>query len=225
MPQALLDPVWGLLSSAPTMAASILDPEALLERFGTWAFIAVLVIIFAECGLLIGFFLPGDSLLFVAGMLTAEGFIDQPIWLVATSLCIVAILGNVVGYWVGAMVGPRLFQREDSRLFRREYVDRTAAFFDRYGRMAIVLARFVPIVRTFITAIAGVANMDFRTYLTYSAIGGVIWGGGVTTLGYFLGTIPLVRDNIEVFLIGFVLLSTVPILIEGLRHRARSRRS
>lgn len=205
--------------------SQLTDPLALLESLGPLAYIALLIIIFAECGLLIGFFLPGDSLLFVAGLLVAEGFIDQPIWLVASTVTIAAVLGNVVGYWIGAKVGPRLFQRPDSRLFRKEYVEKTHLFFERYGAPAIILARFIPIVRTFITAIAGVANMPFRTYFIYSAIGGVIWGAGVTTAGYFLGTIPVVRNNIETALLLLVVISAAPMIVEAIRHRRHKPKS
>lgn len=201
------------------------DPLNLLEGLGPVAYLAVILIIFAECGLLIGFFLPGDSLLFVAGLLVAEGFIDQPIWLVALTVTIAAILGNVTGYWIGAKIGPRLFQRPDSRLFKKEYVTKTHNFFEKYGAPAIVLARFVPIVRTFITAIAGVANMNFRTYFIYSAIGGVIWGAGVTIAGYYLGTIPLIRENIEAALLLLVVLSALPMIVEAIRHRRQSPKS
>ena len=205
--------------------SQLTDPLGLLESLGPLAYITLLFIIFAECGLLIGFFLPGDSLLFVAGLLVAEGFIDQPIWLVAITVTFAAILGNVVGYWIGAKAGPRLFDRPDSRFFRKEYVEKTHHFFERYGKFAIVLARFVPIVRTFITAIAGVANMNFRTYIIYSAIGGVIWGAGVTTAGYFLGTIPVIRNNIEAALLALVVVSALPIVIEAIRHRRHNPKS
>lgn len=205
--------------------SQLTDPLALLESLGPLAYITLIIIIFAECGLLIGFFLPGDSLLFVAGLLVAEGFIDQPIWLVASTVTAAAILGNVAGYWIGAKVGPRLFYKDESRFFRKEYVTKTHDFFERYGPLAIILARFVPIVRTFITAIAGIAGMNFRTYLLYSAIGGVIWGAGVTTAGYYLGTIPLVRDNIEVALLLLVVVSAFPVFIEAVRHRRHKPKS
>lgn len=205
--------------------SQLTDPLALLEGLGPFAYIALLIIIFAECGLLVGFFLPGDSLLFVAGLLVAEGFIDQPIWLVASTVTFAAILGNVVGYWIGAKVGPRLFYREDSRFFRAEYVAKTHSFFERYGAPAIILARFVPIVRTFITAVAGVARMPFRTYFLYSAVGGVIWGAGVTTAGYYLGTIPIIRNHIETALLLLVVVSALPIIVEAIRHRRHKPKS
>ena len=201
-----------------------LNPETLLESLGDWAFWGAVAIIFAECGLLIGFFLPGDSLLFVVGMFIAQGFISVNIWLAAAILALTAFLGNVVGYWIGAAAGPRLFSKPDSRIFKQEYVTKTHAFFERHGGQAIILARFVPIVRTFITAVAGVARMDLRHYLTYSAIGAVLWGGIITMLGYFLGNIPIIKNNLELALILIVLVSVVPMIVEWLRSR-RSRAS
>ncbi len=196
-----------------------LDPENILTWLGPLALIGVILIIFAECGLLIGFFLPGDSLLFITGLFIAQGFIDTPIWLAALLLALAAVIGNATGYWIGYKAGPRLFSRPDSRLFKKEYVDKTHQFFERYGPRAVVLARFVPIVRTFITAMAGVGRMDFRVYMTYSAIGGLLWGAGVTYLGYLLGNVPFVKEHIELILIGVVFVSVLPIVFEYVRHK------
>ena len=201
------------------------DPEALLRSFGAVAFWVVLGIIFAECGLLIGFFLPGDSLLFITGMLIAQGFIAFNIWGAVALLIAVAILGNIVGYWIGHKVGPAMFRKPDSKLFKREYVDKTHAFFEKYGARAIVLARFVPIVRTFITAIAGVGRMDFGRFLTFSAIGAVLWAGLVTLAGYFLGNIEFVKKNVEIILILVVVVSILPIIIEVIKHRRERSRA
>jgi membrane-associated protein len=202
-----------------------LNPENILTWLGPLALIGVTLIIFAECGLLIGFFLPGDSLLFITGLFVAQGFISTPIWVVALVLAIAAVVGNATGYWIGYTVGPKLFNRPESRFFRQEYVDKTHQFFERYGPRAVVLARFVPIVRTFITAMAGVGRMDFKQYMIYSAIGGVLWGAGVTYLGYLLGNVPFVKDHIELILIAVVLISTIPILIEYVRHRRETARA
>ncbi len=196
-----------------------LDPENILNWLGPLALIGVIFIIFAECGLLIGFFLPGDSLLFITGLFIAQGYIDTPIWLACVLLAAAAVLGNATGYWIGYKAGPKLFNRPDSRLFRKEYVDKTHEFFERYGPRAVVLARFVPIVRTFITAMAGVGRMDFRVYMIYSAIGGILWGAGVTFLGYVLGNVPFVKNNIEIILISVVAISVLPIAYEYIRHR------
>jgi membrane-associated protein len=209
-------------SSTSALGPSWLDPGQLIETFGL---IGILVIVFAECGLLIGFFLPGDSLLFTAGLLVARDDIKQPLWLVCVLICVAAIAGNQVGYLIGRKAGPAVFNRPDSRFFKQKYVDKSYAFFDRYGPRAIVLARFVPIVRTFITVTAGVGRMDYRTYTTYSVIGGVLWGAGVTILGFSLGNVAFVADHIELILIGIVAVSIIPIAIELLRQRSKSRNS
>ena len=199
-----------------------IDPDHLLSSFGL---LGLLIIIFAECGLLVGFFLPADTLLFSAGLLTATGRLDVPFWVQLLLVPIAAIVGNLVGYWIGYQAGPAVFNKPDSRLFRQEYVDRSHDFFERYGARTIVLARFVPIVRTFATVMAGASRMRFRTYAIYSVIGGVLWGAGVLALGYYLGHIPFVRDTleplIEPILIAVVLLSMVPAVVELLRSRRR----
>jgi membrane-associated protein len=196
-----------------------LDPQQLLQALGAFALVGVLLIVFAECGLLAGFFLPGDSLLFTAGLFVATGGLAYPLWLVCVLISVAAVLGNLVGYWIGHKVGPALFRRPDSRLFKQEYVDKTHEFFERYGARAIVLARFVPIVRTFITAMAGVGHMRFPTYATYSTIGGILWGAGLTVLGYFLGQIAFVRNNLETMILVIVAVSVVPIAAELWRAR------
>lgn len=196
-----------------------LNPETMLTNLGDIAFWVVLAIIFAECGLLIGFFLPGDSLLFITGLFIASGAITINIWLACTLLFLAAVLGNITGYWIGLKAGPSLFSKPDSKLFKREYVEKTHQFFNRYGARAIVMARFVPIVRTFITATAGIGRMDFRRYIVFSAIGGLLWAVGVTLAGYFLGNIDFVKNNIEFILILVVFVSVVPIVFEYIRHR------
>ena len=196
-----------------------LDAENLLRALGPYMLVGLCVIVFAECGLLVGFFLPGDSLLFTAGLFVATGVLTAPLWLVCLLLTACAVLGNLAGYGIGYKAGPALFGRRNSRLFKREYVDRTHAFFEKYGARAIVLARFVPIVRTFITAMAGVGRMNPRRYFAYSLIGGVIWATGVTLLGYWLGGIAFVRAHIELMLVAIVMVSVVPIGFEFLRAR------
>jgi membrane-associated protein len=208
-----------------SLLPSWLNPDTILADLGAFAVIGACLIIFAECGLLIGFFLPGDTLLFTAGMFIERGAIQTPLWLMCVLLSACAFIGNVSGYWIGAKVGPALFNKPDSRLFKREHVDRTHAFFEKYGARAIILARFVPIVRTFITAIAGVGRMDARKFFTYSAIGGVLWATGVTVLGYFLGKISFVHSNIELILILIVLVSIIPIIIEFFRARRERKAS
>jgi membrane-associated protein len=210
---------------APTLVHALgpgwLNPETLLTTLGAIAFWVVLAIIFAECGLLIGFFLPGDSLLFIVGLFIASGAINVNIALACVLLFIAALVGNIVGYWIGAKAGPTIFRRPDSKLFKQEYVDHAHRFFDHYGPRAIVLARFVPIVRTFITVVAGVGRMDFRRYLIFSAVGAVLWAVGVTLLGYFLGNIEFVKAHIELILILVVVISVIPLIIEFIRHRLK----
>lgn len=192
----------------------LLDPQGLLEGFGPWAFAAVVAIIFVECGLLVGLVLPGDSLLFITGMLLATRFIDLNPVVAIGAIALSAIIGNLVGYWVGLKIGPPLFSRPDSRIFKKEYVTRTHEFFEKYGPRALILARFTPIVRTLITATAGIAKMDFRTFSVYSAIGGVLWAVSMTLLGYYLGSVKFIADNIETLTIAIVIISVIPIFLE-----------
>lgn len=215
------------LAAMPTTLAVVHtlgpDVQQLLTDLGPIAFWVVVAIIFAECGLLIGFFLPGDSLLFITGLLIAQATIGLNILWACLILIVAAILGNIVGYWIGYKAGPSLFNKPDSKLFRQEYVDKTHEFFEKYGARAIVLARFVPIVRTFITAVAGVGRMDFRRYLIFSAIGAVLWAGLVTIAGYFLGNVEFVKKNIELILILVVVISVIPIVVEYIKHHRAKR--
>jgi membrane-associated protein len=198
-----------------------LQPDSILQWLGPWALVGLALIVFAECGLLIGFFLPGDSLLFTAGLFVADGAIRSPLWLVCALLVLAAVLGNACGYWIGRSAGPAVFERPRSRMFRPEHVVKTQEFFDRYGNRAIVLGRFVPIVRTFITVMAGVGRMEPRRYLTYSVFGGVAWAAGVTVLGYWLGQFALVKANIEFMIIAIVIASILPMVVEIVRARRR----
>jgi membrane-associated protein len=206
------------LGAVSALGPEWMQPQYILDKFGTAAFIAVLVIIFVECGLLM-FFLPGDSLLFVTGLYISTGAIGVPLGWACVLLSAAAILGNISGYWIGRKAGPALFHRPDSKLLKPEYVDQTHAFFDKHGPRAVILARFVPIVRTFITAMAGVGKMDPRVFITYSAIGGVIWAAGLTILGYYLGHIEFVQKNIDLIAILIIAISLVPALVEWLRAR------
>jgi membrane-associated protein len=198
-----------------------LDPEKLLRSADQYAFAVLLLVIFAECGIFA--LLPGDSLLFVGGLFIASGVISTNIVVACALVSLFAWLGNVSGYAIGRKVGPALFRRPDARIFKQEYVDRTYAFFDRYGNRAIVLARFVPIVRTFITLAAGVGKMSFTRFATYSAIGAVLWGTGMTLLGYWLGQATFIKENIDLIALVIVALSLVPMALEYLRERRRRR--
>ncbi|MDX2530364.1 DedA family protein [Streptomyces europaeiscabiei] len=198
------------------LGPSWLDPDYLLDSFGIWG---LLLIVFAESGLLIGFFLPGDSLLFTAGMLIATDVLDFPLWAAIVLICVSAIVGDQVGYMFGKKVGPALFKRPDSRLFKQENVTKAHEFFEKHGPKSLVLARFVPIVRTFTPIIAGVSGMRYRTFLIFNVVGGILWGAGVTLLGSWLGKIEFVRTNIEAMLLLIVLISVLPIIVELLKAR------
>lgn len=195
----------------------------MLTNFGNIAFLVVLAIIFTECGILLGLILPGDSLLFVTGMFIASGQIDVNIWVAMTLIAIAAIVGNLVGYWIGEKIGPPLFRRPDSRIFKQEYVVRTHNFFEKHGARAIILARFVPIVRTLITAVAGIAGMPFKAFAINSAIGGVLWAFSMTFAGYKLGGYEAIKNNIELMTIGIVLLSLIPVAAELISAHKRSK--
>jgi membrane-associated protein len=196
-----------------------LQPDTIISWLGPWALVGLALIVFAECGLLLGFFLPGDSLLFTGGLFVAQDTIKTPLWLVCTILVVAALAGNASGYWIGRAAGPAVFDRPKSKLFKPQHVRKTQDFFDKYGNRAIVLGRFVPVVRTFITVMAGVGQMEPKRYLTYSLIGGVGWAAGVTVLGFWLGQFTFVRDHIELMLIVIVLVSVLPILFEVVRAR------
>ncbi len=198
-----------------------MSPEKLIETFGT---IGLFAIIFAESGLLIGFFLPGDSLLFTAGLLASQGKfgLNFPVLLIGCFLA--AVAGDQVGYMFGKKAGPALFRREDSRIFKQKYVLRANEFFEHYGRKTIVIARFVPVVRTFAPILAGVGEMHYRTFLTFNVIGALLWAVGVTTAGYILGdTIPDIDKYLLPIIGVIILLSILPPAIEILRHRRRAK--
>jgi len=205
------------------VAALSLDPKDLLESFGPWATIALFLIIFAETGLLIGFFLPGDSLLFTAGILASQGNLN--IAVIAIGCFLAAVIGDQVGYTIGCRAGPALFRRPDSRVFKQKYVDRTKEFFEKHGPKTILLARFVPIVRTFAPVLAGVGEMSRRTFSTYNVVGGFIWAVGVTVAGYVLGE--AIGEDIDKYLLPIIaviiVLSILPPAIEALRERRRKR--
>lgn len=199
-----------------------MDPEWLLEQFGAEMFWVSMAIVFIECGLLFPI-LPGDSLLFSVGLFihraeAGEAGISMNIVLACVLLSTAAFLGNVVGYEIGRAVGEPLAQR-DGRFLKKRYFDQTHLFFERYGARALVLGRFVPIVRTFITVVAGIGKMDRRHFFTWSFVGAVLWATGLTLLGYFLGGIDFLQHNIETAILVIVLVSVLPMVVEYLRHR------
>jgi membrane-associated protein len=209
------------------MLPNWLNPEYIINALGNWALWGVALIVFAECGIFS--VLPGDSLLFTVGMFVALGSITfgtLPTWAVLLICCavltIAAVLGNISGYWIGFKIGPALFKPRKGlagKLFDPQYVEKTQGFYEKYGNRALILARFVPLVRTFVTLIAGIAKMRFAPFITFTAIGGVLWAFGVTLLGYFLGTVPFIHNNIEAVLIAIVFVSLIPMAIEYLNHR------
>ena len=214
-----------VLATSAVLGLKWLDPNYIVGSMGSWVVPIVAVIIFAECGILIGFLLPGDSLLFPLGLFISRGVVHTPLWLACVVMAACAVAGNMVGYGVGYAIGPRLFNKPDSRLFKQEYVDRTHNFFERYGVAAIFLGRFVPIVRTFVTAVAGVARMAPGRYFTVSIAGGVVWAAGIVLAGYFLGRIDFIGNHIDLILFLIVVVSVVPVVIEWARHRKERRLS
>jgi membrane-associated protein len=199
-----------------------LDPQNLIAKFGT---IGLFAIIFAESGLMVGFFLPGDSLLFAAGLFSVRGTLPN-IAIISIGCAVAAVVGDQVGYSIGHKAGPSLFRRPDSRLFKQEYLAKAEEFFEHYGAKAIVLARFVPIVRTFVPVVAGAGSMHYRTFLRYNIIGGVLWAVLFTQAGYWLGKrYPWMVNKIDVLAVVIIAFSLIPIAIEFLRHRRRSART
>jgi len=186
---------------APTALIPWLDPAAIINAAGPWALLAVCLVIFSETALLVGFILPGDTLLIITGVLTFTGTMVQPpagiiipIWLVCLAIAAAAFAGGEIGYLIGHKAGPAIFERRESGLFSRENVLRTNKFFTRFGALAVILARFVPVVRTMTPVAAGVGHMNYRKYSLYNAIGAVLWGGGLTFAGFLLGYIPPLKD-------------------------------
>ncbi len=226
-----------LAALAPLLLPEWLDPAYIIEAAGPWTLWVVAFIIFAECGIFS--ILPGDSLLFTVGMFMAVetasggkvisygGSIGTTMVIVFTVLFVAAVLGNVSGYWIGRLIGPPIFKPRESwigrKLFNPVYVDKTHAFFERYGSRALILARFVPLVRTFVTLIAGVGKMTFRTFIVYTAVGGVLWVVGVTLLGFFLGQITIIRENIDLALMLIVAVSVLPMVLEYVKHRREAK--
>ena len=191
----------------------------LISQYGTWTHLILFLIVFCETGLVVTPFLPGDSLLFAAGTFAALGALD--LWVLVLLLIIAAIAGDTVNYWIGAYVGPRAF-RGDIRFLRKEYLDRTHAFYEKHGGKTIIMARFVPIIRTFAPFVAGVGAMSYPRFLAYNVVGAVLWVGLFVLGGYFFGNISVVRENFTLVILAIIAISVLPIVIEALRAR-RSR--
>ncbi len=205
-------------------AVGFLNPEDLIRRGGL---LLVTAIVFAESGLLVGFFLPGDSLLFIAGFLSssAGGNILPPLPIVLVCVFLAAFIGDQVGYAFGSKTGPALYKRPDSRFFKQSHLRKAELFFEDHGSKTIVLARFVPIVRTFAPIVAGASRMPYRAFVIFNFVGALLWAVGVTTLGYFLGQVEIVKNNIEIALIAIVVVSLLPMAIEIMRHRRKGRQN
>jgi len=205
-----------------------LDPENLIAGFGAFALLGVCLIVFAETGLLFGFLFPGDTLLIITGLLTFQGVIDIWILWVCLAISLAAFLGGEVGYLIGHKAGPRIFERKESGFFSIENVRRTNGFFERFGGLAVIVARFVPIVRTFAPVTAGVGHMNYRKYSLYNAAGALLWGSGLTFAGYLLGYIPPLSDfvtkYIDLILLGAVALAVIPTVYHYIQSSIKARK-
>ncbi len=192
---------------------------AVIQQYGFWTHMLLFVIIFCETGLVVTPILPGDSLLFAAGTFAALGSLDLA-WL-AISLSIAAVLGDTVNYWIGCIAGPKVFSSQTSRLLNRQYLDRTHHFYEKYGGKTIIIARFVPIVRTFAPFVAGIGSMTYLRFLAYNIAGGIAWILAFVLGGYFFGNIPVVRQNFSLVILAIIIVSILPGVIEYLRQRGK----
>jgi membrane-associated protein len=192
--------------------------HSLSETIIAFGYLGIFVTIFAESGFLFGFFLPGDSLLFTLGILASQEILN--IWILTPLLISAAILGDSFGYWMGKTFGPKLFARKESFFFKEEYLEKTEHFYQTHGKRTIVLARFIPVVRTFAPILAGAGQMKYSIFLTYNIMGGILWAGGITLTAYFLGLqIPWIKDYLEIIIISIIALSFIPVFLEFLKSR------
>jgi membrane-associated protein len=191
----------------------------IIQQYGTWTYLLLFIVIFMETGFVITPFLPGDSLIFAAGAFAGLGYLN--IGILFLLLCAAAILGDTVNYWIGHYIGPRAFSG-NIRFLKKEYLDRTHAFFEKYGGKTIIIARFVPIIRTFAPFVAGVGEMSYGKFITYNVAGGVAWVSLFLFLGYFFGNLPFVRDNFPLVIVAIVFISILPAIYEFIRSRIKS---
>lgn len=193
----------------------------IVNQFGVLSYGLLFLIIFAETGLVIAPFLPGDSLLFAVGTLAARSILN--IWTIYFSLLIAAILGDTVNYWIGHKMGARVFSQKNSKIFNRGYLDKTEKFYEKYGGKTIILARFLPIIRTFAPFVAGVGKMHYKTFLYYNVVGGFIWVTLFLFAGYLFGGIEIIKNNFELAVVGIIAFSLIPVIFEYIKHKKDSK--
>jgi membrane-associated protein len=196
--------------------------DLMIQTMGIWSYVIIFLIIFCETGLVVTPVLPGDSLLFAIGTFAAIGSFD--ITMVLILLTIAAIAGDTVNYWIGNYLGPKVFHYEDSRFFKKKHLERTHQFYEKHGGKTIIIARFIPIIRTFAPFVAGIGSMTYRKFLSYNVVGGIFWIFSLTLAGYFFGNIPVVRNNFSLVIMAIVLISVIPGVIEYLRQRGKAAR-
>jgi membrane-associated protein len=196
--------------------------NVVIQDYGQWTYLILFLIVFCETGLVVTPFLPGDSLLFVAGAFAALGSLNL-VW-VLVLLSVAAILGDTINYWVGNYIGPKVFQMQNSRIFKKEYLDRTHQFYEKYGPITIVIGRFVPIIRTFAPFLAGVGSMTYGKFLTYNVVGGIFWIFSFTLGGYFFGNLPFVKKNFTLVIFAIIIISVMPTVIEYFRQRKAAKK-
>jgi membrane-associated protein len=195
----------------------------LCTQYGTWVYAILFVVVFCETGLVVTPFLPGDSLLFAVGSLAAISALDLPTSIAL--LMIAAILGDTVNYWMGDYVGPKVFQKENSRLLNKEYLVRTHLFYEKHGGKTIIIARFLPIIRTFAPFVAGIGSMTYRRFLLFNVVGGALWVLLFVFAGYFFGSVPIVKNNFSLVIIALILIPGIPAVVEVVRMQLRKRKA
>lgn len=194
-----------------------------IQNYGTWVYVLLFAIIFAETGLVVTPFLPGDSLLFVVGTFAGGGYIN--IYLIYVILLVAAILGDTVNYWIGHKLGHKVFSKENSRLFNKKHLETTRKFYEKHGGKTIIIARFVPIVRTFAPFVAGMGSMHYSTFLAYNVVGGFLWVTSLMFAGYFFGSLDIIKNNFEIAIFGIIFISLIPAIVEYFKARNESKKS
>ena len=194
----------------------------IIQMFGVWTYVILFLVIFAETGLVVAPFLPGDSLIFIVGAFAALGHLN--IILVYVILLVAAILGDTVNYWLGSKLGAKVFSRENSKIFNKKYLKKTEEFYEKHGGKTIILARFVPVVRTFAPFVAGIGKMKYSTFISYNIVGGFVWVTSLVFAGYFFGNLPVVKDNFEIAIYVIILVSLFPVFFEVIKHKLEKRK-